>query len=245
MKKLKNEKKSMEKDVMFNIMKTSIFLFSLFLLVGCFSRSKPPYIVEQYMIEYAPPAINGLSMLPESIKIERFSISQSFNTQAMVYNLHTFKYATYNYNQWRVNPADMVTDFLLRDFRDSRIFHAVFSYRDIEKSRFVVEGGLEEFLETNDKNILKAALSASVSLLNTDQKEINKRVVFQRQYKFQETIREHTPEEFAKGMSVNMSRFSEQLVKDMHKAIILITDSINTGKSGIKPDFPAKEGKEQ
>lgn len=203
-----------------NLGKICILLLLVFVVAGCFSRSKPAYMIEQYTLEYKPPVLTGLSILNESVKVERFSVNQSFNTQAMVYRPYPFKLATYDYNRWRVNPGDMVTDYLLRDLRNADLFRAVFSYHDTERSRFVIEGGVEGFLEVADKNDLKATLSLNVSLLDMHGREIIEKVVFQKQYQFQEPIGEHTPEQFAKGMSTNMSHLSEQLVKDIHKAIM-------------------------
>jgi 2,4-dienoyl-CoA reductase-like NADH-dependent reductase (Old Yellow Enzyme family) len=46
----------------------------------------------------------------------------------------------FNYNQWAVNPADMVGDNLLRDLRQSGRFRAVFSRYTPGEGRFVVRG---------------------------------------------------------------------------------------------------------
>ena len=186
---------------------------------GCFSRSKPAYLIEQYTVDYPAPAASGLSILDVPVKVERFSVSQSFNSQAMVYRPQPFTLSTYNYSRWRVSPADMVTDYLLRDLRSAAVFRAVYSYHDLEKGRFIIEGGVEEFLESADKPGLSTILSVSVSLLDTKRKEIAERLLFQKNYRFQEPIGEHSPEEFAKGMSLNMSRFSERLTKDVYEAI--------------------------
>jgi ABC-type uncharacterized transport system auxiliary subunit len=186
---------------------------------GCFSRPKPAYMIDQYTLDYPAPVVAGLKALDESIKVERFSVSQSYNSQAMVYRTQPFKLAVYNYSRWRVSPGDMATDYLLRDLRKTNVFKAVYSYHDAERSRFVVEGGVEEFLESADKNGFRAILSLNVSLLDMQGKEVSERLLFQRHYQFQEPIREHSPEEFARGMSVNISRFSEQLAKELHEAV--------------------------
>jgi ABC-type uncharacterized transport system auxiliary subunit len=186
---------------------------------GCFSRQKPAYMIDQYTLDYPAPVLAGLKALNEPIKVERFSVSQSYNSQAMVYRTQPFKLAVYNYSRWRVNPGDMTTDYLLRDLRKVDVFKAVYSYRGTERSRFVVEGGVEEFLESADRGGFAAILSLTVSLLDMQGKEVYERLLFQRDYEFRESIRERSPEEFARGMSVNMSRFSEQLAKDIYQAV--------------------------
>jgi ABC-type uncharacterized transport system auxiliary subunit len=221
-----------------SLRKIGILLLFVFIITGCLSRSKPAYMIEHYMFEYTSPVVTNLASLSESIKVERFSVNQSFNSQSMVYKPYPFKFMTYNYSRWRVNPADMVTDYLLRDLRNTGIFLGVFSHYDIEKTRFVIEGQVQDFLEAADKNELNTILSVNISLLDTGHKDITEKIVFQRQYKFQEQIKEHTPEGFAKGMSINMSRLSEQLVNDIHKAIITGTRRANLNQPGFKPDTP-------
>lgn len=238
---IKNEKgQAMKKIGIGSLGRIGLLLLFVFIFTGCLSRSKPAYIIDRYLFEYASPVVGDLTLLPESVKIERFSVNQSFNTQSMVYKPYPFKFMTYNYSRWRVNPGDMVTDYFLRDLRNANIFLAVFSHQNIEKTRFVIEGQVQDFLESADNGSVKAVLSVSISLLDMNKKEIFERVVFQRQYGFQEQIGGHAPEELAKGMSINMSRLSEQLINDIHKAIIKVICPANAGQSDIEPKMRAK-----
>ncbi|MCX5815812.1 MAG: ABC-type transport auxiliary lipoprotein family protein [Proteobacteria bacterium] len=199
-----------------NFVKMSFIIVIVFIAAGCFGRSKAPHLVEQYSLEYTPPTVESLGRMCEPIKVERFSVYQSFNSQAMLYRAQPYKLAAYNYNRWRVNPGDMVTDYLIRDLRAANVFPVVFSYRDIEGTRFIIEGGVEEFLEMMAQDNRKAVLKTNVSFIDGSQKELTKRVVFQKRYHFEESLKEHSPDEFARGMSVNMLHFSEQLIKDIH-----------------------------
>jgi cholesterol transport system auxiliary component len=53
------------------------------------------------------------------------------------------------YNRWRIKPGDMVTDYLVRDLRNSGLFRAIFSYNDSKETRYLLEGQIDEFLEVN------------------------------------------------------------------------------------------------
>jgi len=187
----------------------------IFFIPGCFGRTKTPYITEQFAFEYNPTAFKSTDQIDGSVKIERFSVNQLYNSQAMVFRAQPYKLSVYNYNRWRTSPGDMVCDFLTRDFRTSNVFAAVFSYRDTEEARFIVEGGVEEFLESFEKDTWNAVLKINVSFIDDSQKEITKRVLFQKRYFYKEKMKEHSPDEFARGMSTNMQRFSEQLISDV------------------------------
>lgn len=234
-----------KKYILDRIGKISIFLLFVLAITGCLSRSKPAYIIEYFMFEYKCPAAGGLATLSEPIKVERFSVNKSFNTQAMVYKSYPFKFMTYNYSRWRVNPADMVTDYLIRDMRNANIFANVFSHHNIENPRFIVEGHIQDFLEETDNKNIRAILGANVSLLDTNRKDTSRRVVFQKQYNFQEQIGEHRPESFAKGMSTNMSRLSEELIKDINKAIMNIASPVGPDQAGVNPETSFRQGDRQ
>jgi ABC-type uncharacterized transport system auxiliary subunit len=202
------------------------FILSLFIvlivglgsLTGCLNMQRPGRNVEQYILEYPPPEISGLSFIDTAIRVERFTEAATYNASTMFYRPEPFKLESYQYHRWRVHPADLVTGYLLRDLRNAALFRAVFSYLDPEDGRFIVEGGVEEFLEVDEKNQRLAVLAIGVTLLDSWAKDIPNRVLFQKRYRFQEPIEENTPRGLAKGMSQAMKKFSETLIRDLHAA---------------------------
>jgi ABC-type uncharacterized transport system auxiliary subunit len=112
----------------------------------------------------------------------------------------------------------MVTDYLVRDLRNSGLFKAVFSSGSAGNSRFVLEGGVEEILEVDEPGNWKAALTLNATLLDVSQKEITKRVVFQRSYRAVEPLPEQTPNGLAQGMSRAMGTISAQIIADVYQA---------------------------
>ncbi len=184
-------------------------------LTGCLPGTKPPLQIDLYTLEYTVSALDGISPVHETIRIDRFSIAQSYNSTAMIYRPAPYKLGVYNGHKWRVNPADLVTDHLLRDIRTSGMFRGVFSYRDPEKTRFVVEGSVEEFLEVDNGNTGKALLGVTITLLDTREKEVTKRLIFQRKYRVEETMKEQNPGALAQGMSNAMASISGRILKDL------------------------------
>jgi ABC-type uncharacterized transport system auxiliary subunit len=201
------------------MMKWVLVLLCICLASGCFSRNKAPYLVEQYTVDYPPPSAPGLSALDTSMRIARFSVAHSFNTRAMVYKEDPYRVSTYNYSRWRVNPGDMVSDYLLRDFRAAAIFGSIFSSHNTEKTRFALEGGIEEFAAVAVAGGRQAVLALTVTLLDEEEREITKKVLFQKKYRFTEPFTEGSPEGYARAMSASISRFSEVLVREVYEAV--------------------------
>lgn len=187
----------------------------LMLASGC---GKPPMLVHQYILEYPAPVLGGRAKSPEAVKISLFSVAQAYNTNKMVYQPQPFKSETYNYSSWRTNPGYLVTDYLLRDFRDAHLFTAVFGPGGTGKYRFYLEGGVNEFQELDEPDGWKAALALTVTLIDVSQEELPQRIVFQKNYRAVVPMPEKTPEGLAQAMSQAMEQLSRRIIIDTYNA---------------------------
>ena len=190
-----------------------------FLLSGCFGGGKPGRMTEQYAFDYTPDVQQGLVTLPETIMVERFSATQLYNSTAMVYQEEPGRRDQYLYHRWRVNPADLVSDYLLRDLRSSNLFQGVFNYRSNESSRYLLAGDVEEFQEYIDKEDHQAIVSLNVTLLDTARPALPDRILFQKSYRIAEPIDEKSPAGLAKGMSRAVAKVSRLLLSDIFNVV--------------------------
>ena len=181
---------------------------------GC---GKPPMLVQKYLLDYPAPRVKA-APLTENLKVEQFAVAQAFNTTAMVYRTSPYKAENYNYSRWRVNPGYLVTDYLIRDLRDSRLFKAVLTPDSPSKARFSLEGGVEEIQEVDQGAAWQASLALNITLIDTSEKEITKRVLFQKNYQTAEPLTEKTPAGLAQAMSRAMEQLSAQIITDVYQA---------------------------
>lgn len=196
----------------------TLFLLSLLcltLVAGCLGRTKPPFVMDQYTLDYAPPAVTAGQPIEELIRVERFAVAPAFNSTSMVARKGQYRFDTYNYSRWRVNPADMVTGFALRDITRAGIFKATYSWYDSDLSRYVLEGYVDEFCESSGKGVL----SVRITLVDTKAKNPVEQVVFQRQYTHSAPVDDSSPDALAAALSVAMEEFSGRLVADIAAAL--------------------------
>ena len=191
------------------------FLSLALVLSGC---GKPPVTVYKHLLEYPSPELPRLSQVPEGLKVELFPVAQAFNSPNMVYRPTSYQSETYHYHRWRVNPGQLVTDFLLRDLRHCGLFQAVFAYDRTVKTRFQLEGAVEEFQEVNAGDVWNAVLAVNITLLDMTQEEITQRVLFQKNYRAAEGIIQRTPQGLAAAMSQAMQKLSASIISDVHQA---------------------------
>ena len=175
----------------------------------------------QYFIKVFDCSIflKEILQIKELIKVERFSVANAFDTSAIVYrdgpNLRNID----PYNRWRTKPGDMVTDFLIRDLRHSGLFQAVFSYNQNEETRYLLEGQVNEFLESKEKDGFRAVLSFDVTFQDLSKKEVMERIVFQKSYGYTEPLEKETYGGLVQAMSKATENFSRQMMMDLHQTI--------------------------
>jgi cholesterol transport system auxiliary component len=155
----------------------------------------------------------------DAITVPRFSVAPDFNTTAMVYRPAPLQRATYQYSRWRVNPGAMTADYLARDLRHAGLFTAVFTSGESGQSRYMLEGGVTEIQEINGPDAWHAALGLSITLLDRNETEITRQVVFQKQYRAEELLTAKTPQGLAEAMSRALARLSGEILRDVGRTV--------------------------
>jgi ABC-type uncharacterized transport system auxiliary subunit len=199
--------------------KPALILVLMLVFAGCMGIRGRTQILWLYTIEYPAPVIQGLAPVNSTLQVKLFTVVQSYNSTAMVYQPAPFKLQQYQNSKWRVNPGDMVSDYLLRDLRNQNLFKAVFSYREPADARFALEGEVEQFGEVDEKDSRKAVLSVYITLLDTSQKDITKMIVCQKNYRIDEQFNGKGSAAFVQGMSRAMEKLSKELMQDMGRAL--------------------------
>ena len=196
-----------------------VILIALFIIGACAGSGKPQYEVETYLLSYQAPSFDKLEKLNASVKFNRFSIAAAYNSSNMIFRNDTYSIDSFNYSRWAVNPADMIADSFLRDFRGSGFFSSVLSRYDADEGQFVVSGGIEEFCLRTDKGNKTALVSVIISLQDTRERETGKRMMFQKKYTREEPLRDSSPRGYCEAASAAMRIISEQIIKDVYTDI--------------------------
>ncbi|MBW1766677.1 MAG: membrane integrity-associated transporter subunit PqiC [Deltaproteobacteria bacterium] len=197
--------------------KLFILFLGLPLLFGsCLKLNNPSNKIEFYTLEYDPPQIGNLAPLPHAIRMERFSVAPTYNTNRIIYRDRSFKREAYVYYKWRANPGDLVTYFLARDIKLSGLFKAVLAYDSRFPSSYVLEGSVDEFFEWDTEEIWKAVLNVSITVMEENEPDISQRILFQKTYRTKKSCKQRNPAALAEAMSRAMAEISGKIIKDIY-----------------------------
>lgn len=191
---------------------------SLSCLVGVMGCGGSPATVHRYLLEYPPPVVRVPATLDVALTVVPFTVDEAFNSTAMLYRPSPNVSDSYRYHRWRVDPGSMATDFIIRDFRQSRLFRAILTRGSAGESRFRLEGSVEEIQEINSPGGWQAALTLSITLLDMRDPDLSTRLVFQKTLQRLEAIPEKTPAGLARGVSRAMQQLSQVIQGEVYRA---------------------------
>ena len=197
-----------------------LFLCLPLFLGACVRLQQPSQKIAYYTLEYDPPAILGeFDTLPVIIRIERFSAAPTYHSHRIIYRDRSFKRDAYVYHQWRDYPDDMVTYFLNRDMKTSGLFKAVLPPESGLPFSHILEGTVEEFYEWDTESDWKAVLFLSIILTARDEKELPKRILFQKTYSTSKPCARKNPRALAEAMSQAMREVSGEIMDEVYHAL--------------------------
>ena len=202
------------------MMKKRLIIFVIgFLLSGCMGGTQTVRQIERYTLEYPIPRFENLAVIDSVLRVERFSAVSEFCSNTMVYRPKQYVRDIYNYQRWNIQPADLVTEFILRDIHNAGVFESVLSYEEGGDARFVLEGRVEEFMEIDEGVKSQASLVVYVKVSDLSGKPGKKTIILEKTYKVLEPFsKDRQPHELARAMSAAVEKLSRELLPDIHKA---------------------------
>ncbi len=200
----------------------AVFILGWLLVAGCAGGVATSPDVTRYMLE-PPRSLEGMEEeVPcsrETIIVRRFSSAEACNGTAMLYSRGSSEQGAYRYHRWWNTPAEMVTDFLMKDLSRSGLFTAVFTEYTLEESRYHLEGRVTECIEIIDADGRRAVLGFTVALLDVTGDRSRGRLIFQKNYRAERACSPETPAGFARAAGDVMDELSKKMISDITDAI--------------------------
>jgi len=186
------------------------------LFVSCMNIKQPRNKIDYYTLEYEAPMPQDLTPVNEVIRVFRFDVAPTYNTNQLVYRDQAYMREAYHYHKWRANPGDLVSYYLGRDLKRSGLFKAVLPYDSKIPSSCLLEGTVDEFCEWDTAHSWMAALTVTITLMAENEPDISRRVLLQKTYRTREPCEQKNPRFLAEAMSRAMARISGEIIHDIH-----------------------------
>ncbi len=196
-----------------------LFLALTILFFSCVNVKQPRSKIELFTLEYEPPRIDGLSSLPDVIRLVGFNVAPAYDSNRIIYRDQSFKRNAYFYYKWQTNPGDMITHLLCRDMRSSGLFLAVLPSDSKLQPTHLLEGIVDEFFEWDMDESWKAVLTVTITLTSHNGLDSGKGILFQKSYHVAKPTGQRCPEALVEAMSQAMSELSRGVIEDVYYAL--------------------------
>lgn len=121
------------------------------LAAGCGAARPSKYY--QLTVPADAPSANA-DPFPITLLIGRMTAPDLYREDQIVYSSGGESMGTYEYHRWAEPPTEMIQEIVLRQFRASGKFHAVYALRSDMHGDFLLHGHLYDFKEVSANGIV-------------------------------------------------------------------------------------------
>lgn len=197
-------------------------LFGLILLAACVGNSRPPQPIYYYTLEYPSPSQQFASVLPCTVRVERFSVSPPYNSQRIIYSHDGLQRNAYAYQQWVASPGELLPYFLARDLDRTSGFHAVMPPGAALSATHSLYGWIEEFVEQDAASGWQASAIINMTLIANQGYDPTRKILLQKRYAATSVCQDKTPQSFAEAMSSAVADISKTVGKDIYDRLATV-----------------------
>jgi cholesterol transport system auxiliary component len=184
------------------------------LCAGCAgSLTGPAPEIHHYALRPAPPAPAGVSATGV-LKVRRLAIAPESSGREMVYRTGETLYAFDYYNQYLVNPADMLTQATRRAMRSAALFTAVAGDGSTLRPDYVLEGTVSALHgDFQDTDAPAAVVQMQFFLLRDTVGDYD--IMFDQTYTQRVPLRRHKAADLASALERGVQDILHQLAADL------------------------------
>jgi ABC-type uncharacterized transport system auxiliary subunit len=183
--------------------------------MGCAIYARDAVIY--HALDYPSPQKekNSEAPIPETLMIYRFLLSPSVDMDRMSISETRKGEEIKATVRWDGNPADKVTDLLVRDFEKSGLFERTVDQWSNSRYRYALEGAVTKLDGLISEGKASALLEANATLLDFEAPLGSKREIFKKLYRIEIPSPDSNPSSIVKAMDQGVMKLSEQLRADL------------------------------
>lgn len=172
-----------------------------------------------YSFDYPTPSRQAGPAIPETLMVYRFLLDRSVPIHSLVVSEPKNGSQSTTSYIWDENPADMITDLILRDLRSSELFERVVDQLSTVRYRYSLEGTLRNLqgLVKGDKGM--AILELDATLTDFEAPAGSPKNLMKKSYAIEVPSVDTKPASIMKALNMAVKDVSEQIRRDIRSAL--------------------------
>jgi ABC-type uncharacterized transport system auxiliary subunit len=185
-------------------------------LAGCAARHRE--MTAYHALEYPAPAKETNSPIPGTLMVYRFLPVSSVDIDVLVIS-QASRSEKSTLQHWDDNPADMITELVVRDFASSGLFEKTVDQLSTARYRYALEGTIRSFRGSIENGKGKALLAIEATLTDFEARMGLDKNVLKKRYKIEVPTQDTKPDSIIKGLDLAVKEFSERLRNDIRASL--------------------------
>ncbi|MEI8181472.1 MAG: ABC-type transport auxiliary lipoprotein family protein [Desulfomonile sp.] len=202
----------------------------IFLLWSCAISSRDAVVY--HALEYPSPSRTKEPQSPisETLMIYKFLLSPSVESDSLVISESKGQDQLVRLHRWQENPADMVTDLILRDFQESGFFGTTVDQLSNTRYRYALEGTITNLRGILRDNKAVALIEVDATLTDFDPPAGAKKNIMTRRYSIEAPSSKSDPASIVRALNLALKDLSERLRNDVGEVLSKTRRSNSTDK---------------
>jgi ABC-type uncharacterized transport system auxiliary subunit len=187
------------------------------ILTGCALWSRE--MITYHSFDYPSPVKEAQPPIPGTLMVYRFLPAPSVDIDSLVVSQSAGTETAALLHRWEDNPADMITELVLRDLGNSGLFERTVDQLSSARYRYALEGIIRNLQGTITNGKGKALIAIEATLIDFEARAGLEKNLLKKLYKIEIPSQDATPDSIIKALNLGVKEFSERLRDDIRAAV--------------------------
>gem|GEM_PF-1120646 len=197
------------------------------ILAGCALRSRE--MITYHAFAYPSPVKETQPPIPGTLMVYRFLPAPSVDIDSLVVSQSSGTEKAALLHRWEDNPADMITELVLRDLDGSGLFEKTVDQLSSARYRYALEGAIRNLQGIIKDGTGRALIEVEAGLTDFEAPAGKEKNLIKKNYRIEVPSQDTTPDSIMKALNVAAKEFSDRLRNDI--------------RSAVEPEVPEQEKK--
>jgi ABC-type uncharacterized transport system auxiliary subunit len=196
----------------------AVFILGLVVvLAGCAIRPRETITVHAF--DYPAPFKEANPPVPGTLMVYRFLPAPSVDIDSPVITQSSGTEKSPLLFRWEDNPADMITELVVRDLESSGLFEKTVDQLSSARYRYALEGTIRNLQGMIANGQGKALIAVEAALTDFEARAGQDKNLLKKLYKIEVPTPDTKADSIIKGLDLAVKEFSEQLRIDIRAAL--------------------------
>lgn len=188
-----------------------------FISSGCALKTGKTAIY--HTLDYPPPDKEFKTPIPHTLMVYRFLLAPDVESDSILMSRQTGAEKSVRLHRWQDNPADLVTDILLRDLQTSGLFQKTVDQLSDVRYRYALEGTLRDLHGVINNGRASAVVELEVVFTDFEYPRAAEKDLLKKTYKVEIPSKDTSAESILAAFNEGVKEISALLRADIHTVL--------------------------